>query len=73
MRFWITLSGYLVIFGMGILVWIASKVKPETIAPLSGLVDRLMHERNMRLVLVAVWWWLGWHFYTDPTLTSLIL
>lgn len=72
MRYWITLSGYLLIVLLGFLVWAYSRKNPEQMAPLGELVERLMQERNMRLVLVAIWWWIGLHFYTDPSLTSLV-
>ena len=72
MRYWITLAGYLLIVAFGILVWAYSRKNPKQIAPLGLLVHRLMRERNMRLVLIAIWWWIGLHFYTDPSLTSLV-
>jgi hypothetical protein len=73
MRYWVTLSGYLIIVLLGLILWLYSRRNPNQIAPFGNLVDRLMQERNMRLVLVSIWWWLGLHFYTDPSLTSLVL
>jgi Family of unknown function (DUF6186) len=48
----------------GFALWLWGRARPDQIAPLSGLVDRMMHHRNTRIAVVLVWWWLGWHFFT---------
>lgn len=48
----------------GVVLWLWGRFRPEQIAPLGDLVDRMMHHRNTRLAVVVVWWWLGWHFFT---------
>jgi hypothetical protein len=48
----------------GFTAWLIGRLKPQFVAPLGQLVARIMHNRNTRLALVVVWWWLGWHFFT---------
>jgi hypothetical protein len=48
----------------GFAAWLLGRLRPLIIAPLGHLVARIMHNRNTRLALVVVWWWLGWHFFT---------
>lgn len=55
---------YLGVIAIGFAVWILGRLRPDWIAPLGDLVARLMHNRNTRLAIMVVWWWLGWHFFT---------
>lgn len=32
------------------------------------LFDRLLDDRTVRVAVLAVWWWLGWHFLAGVTL-----
>lgn len=58
---------YTLVIAAGIAVWLVGRLKPQILAPLGALVARLMHNRNTRLALMVVWWWLGWHFFTVET------
>lgn len=55
---------YTVVIALGFLTWLVARLKPHLLARLGDLVARLMHNRNTRLALMLVWWWLGWHFFT---------
>ena len=55
---------YISVLVLGFAVWLFSRLKPHILAPLGDLVARLMHNRNTRIALMIVWWWLGWHFFT---------
>lgn len=33
-----------------------------------SLFDRAMADRRIRLAILVVWWWLGWHFLAGQTL-----
>lgn len=50
---------------LGIAAWAIGRLKPSVLAPLGALIARLMHHRNTRLALMVIWWWLGWHFFTN--------
>jgi len=37
-------------------------------ATVVDLFDRLLDDRTVRLAVIVVWWWLGWHFLAGQTL-----
>lgn len=37
-------------------------------ATVTELFDRLLDDRTVRLAVIVVWWWLGWHFLAGQTL-----
>jgi hypothetical protein len=45
--------------------WRAAREDPE--ATLAELFDRVMETRTVRVAIVMVWWWLGWHFFVAQT------
>jgi hypothetical protein len=56
---------YSVVILLGFGAWVLGRRKPEILAPLGDLISRLMHHRNTRIALMVIWWWLGWHFFTE--------
>lgn len=55
---------YLAVIIIGVAIWLLGRMRPDLVAPLGQLVARIMHHRNTRLAIIAIWWWLGWHFFT---------
>ena len=37
-------------------------------ATVTDLFDRLLDDRAVRLAVIIVWWWLGWHFLAGQAL-----
>lgn len=37
-------------------------------ASVTAMFDRLMSQRGVRVAVIVVWWWLGWHFLAGVTL-----
>ncbi|WEG08976.1 DUF6186 family protein [Microbacterium horticulturae] len=37
-------------------------------ASTTAMFDRLMSDRAVRLAVIVIWWWLGWHFLAGQTL-----
>lgn len=37
-------------------------------ASVTAMFDRLMSERGIRVAVIVIWWWLGWHFLAGVTL-----
>lgn len=37
-------------------------------ATVAGMFDRLMSDRPVRISVIVIWWWLGWHFLGGQTL-----
>lgn len=50
---------------LAFVVWGLGRRRPDLVAPLGDLIARIMHNRNTRLALMVVWWWMGWHFFTS--------
>lgn len=61
----IPLFEYLLVLVAGIVMWLLGRLRPDLVSPFGALIARIMHHRNTRLALVVVWWWLGWHFFTE--------
>ncbi len=51
-----------------ILLIVISWVRPGIVATFATVLDRTMRSRIARLVIIAFWWWLGWHFLVTPPL-----
>jgi Family of unknown function (DUF6186) len=52
------------VVGMFVLWWLG-RTKPQSVARLSSLVEHIMINRTTRIAVITVWWWLGWHFFSD--------
>jgi hypothetical protein len=55
---------YLGVIAAGLVLWVLGRVRPDIVAPFGDLIARIMHNRNTRLAIMVIWWWLGWHFFT---------
>lgn len=51
---------------MALLTW-RIKVSDDQ-ASVTELFDRLLDDRTVRLAVIVIWWWLGWHFLAGATL-----
>ncbi len=47
---------------------VISWLRPAVVATFATVLDRTMRSRIARLVIIAFWWWLGWHFLVTPPL-----
>lgn len=36
-------------------------------ATVTALFDRIMTSRAARVAIIAMWWWIGWHFLAGQT------
>jgi hypothetical protein len=55
---------YLGVLVLAALAWLLPRFRPNLLARVGDLVERIMHNRNTRIAVILVWWWLGWHFFT---------
>lgn len=63
------LSAAVFVCGVIILAAVALLIRrrhPE--ATTDELFDRLLEDRTVRVAVIAIWWWLGWHFRAGNTL-----
>jgi len=58
--------GYLLLLLAALSTWCWARIKPSTIASFGVLIRYLMQWRTNRIALIAIWWWLGWHFLGSP-------
>jgi hypothetical protein len=56
---------YLGVLAAGLALWVLGRLRPDLVAPFGDLIARIMHHRNTRIAIVVIWWWLGWHFFTE--------
>jgi hypothetical protein len=62
-----TIAGFAICLLAAIAVEIVARRDPERIAPLGGLLERVMATRSARVGILLFWWWVGWHFLVGPT------
>ncbi|MEN9970317.1 MAG: hypothetical protein RLZZ229_525 [Actinomycetota bacterium] len=55
---------YLAVIVLGFCCWLLGRFRPDIISPFGDLIARIMHNRNTRIAVIVIWWWLGWHFFT---------
>ncbi|MFE4469431.1 DUF6186 family protein [Leifsonia sp. NPDC056824] len=63
---WVTIAGFVLCGLLIVALVIQSQRRPERIAPLSSLLDRVMADRAARVTILLFWWWIGWHFLVTP-------
>lgn len=51
---------------LALATWRIRHADPD--ATVTALFDRLLDDRAVRIAVVVVWWWLGWHFLAGTTL-----
>ena len=51
---------------LGLVTWRIGRTDPD--ARVSDLFDRLLDDRAVRIAVIVIWWWLGWHFLAGATL-----
>lgn len=63
---WVTIAGFVVCGVLIVALVVQSRLRPDRIAPLGTLLDRVMADRAARFTILLFWWWLGWHFLVTP-------
>ena len=63
----IVIAGYLVIVAGMVITEIIARSRPDRIAPVDDMLERVMTSRTVRIGMVAAWWWFGWHFIFAKT------
>lgn len=66
----ISAVGFAALGVLAIALWGYARLRPGTVAPLGVLAERLMNRRRTRIALVSIWWWLGWHFFSNVQIAS---
>jgi len=37
-------------------------------ATVNAMFDRALSDRTVRIAVLLIWWWIGWHFFAGQTL-----
>ncbi|ACV79176.1 DUF6186 family protein [Nakamurella multipartita] len=56
------LAGYLLIGIALALLMLLSHRRPTAVARVSEMADAATRRRLGRVIVLVVWWWMGWHF-----------
>jgi hypothetical protein len=65
LRGFTTIAGYLTLLALGLFLYFSTRKPGGKIAPMTALVERVMHHRTTRIAIVLAWWWVGWHFMVN--------
>lgn len=63
---WITIGGFVLCGLLIVALVVQSRRRPDRLAPLGSLLDRVMADRAARVTILLFWWWIGWHFLVTP-------
>ena len=63
----VTIAGYLTIVALMIALEIYARRKPDRVTPLDDMLAQVMTSPTIRVGIIAVWWWFGWHFLFAST------
>jgi len=56
-----------VAFGVAAIVIDSMAHRPGSrLVPVAVLLQSAMGRRTVRIAVLLVWWWLGWHFLVEP-------
>jgi|GEM_PF-962086 len=58
-------SIYLVNLAGFVVLWLLGRHKNSRFARVSEVIESVMVHRTSRIAVITVWWWLGWHFFSD--------
>ncbi len=53
--------------GIALLVAALLVRREDPEATVAGMFDRMMADRTVRVAVLLIWWWLGWHFLGGQT------
>lgn len=63
----ITIAGFLTCVIAAVAVELRARTKPDYLAPVGTMLDRMMTSRSVRIGVLLFWWWAGWHFLVGQT------
>ncbi|MEY4397369.1 MAG: hypothetical protein RLZZ40_1125 [Actinomycetota bacterium] len=66
MIYWLTVAGYFTLLGAMVMLNVFARRRPDTVAPIGDMLERIMTSRTTRIGIIAAWWWFGWHFIFAP-------
>lgn len=58
--------GYFTLALSTVITWILARLRPDFVAPFGLLMRRMAERKTHRIAVLAIWWWIGWHFFGQP-------
>jgi hypothetical protein len=55
-------AGFLVLIALGVVMEMLARRPDATVPTVAEVMDRCLHTKTGRVVILVTWWWLGWHF-----------
>ena len=53
--------------GLALVVLLRAGVRRGAMATSARMFERAMANRTVRIAMIVLWWWLGWHFLVGQT------
>lgn len=63
----LTIAGFVVCIVAAVALELWARRRPDHLAPVDTLLERVMATRSARIGILLFWWWLGWHFLVGQT------
>ncbi|NEW52744.1 hypothetical protein GV794_20235 [Nocardia cyriacigeorgica] len=58
----VIITGFAILLGIALALTVVAHLRRDTLAPLSAVVVLALRTRTARLLILPLWFWLGWHF-----------
>jgi hypothetical protein len=55
-------AGFLLLIALGFVLEMLARRPDATVPTVAEVVDRCLRTKTGRVLILATWWWLGWHF-----------
>ncbi len=69
----IVIAVYLAIVAGMILTDLIARSRPDRLAPVDDMLEKVMTSRTVRVGIIAAWWWFGWHFIFATTVDPMVV
>ena len=69
----IVIAVYLAIVAGMILTDLIARSRPDRLAPVDDMLEKVMTSRTARVGMIAAWWWFGWHVIFATTVDPMVV
>ncbi len=56
-----------ILCGVALVLVVRAGVRRDAMATSARMLERTMANRTIRIAMIVLWWWLGWHFLVGQT------
>ncbi|WP_280233998.1 DUF6186 family protein [Nocardia cyriacigeorgica] len=58
----VVITGFAILLGIALTLTVVAHVRRGSLVPLGAVVVLALRTRTARLLILPLWFWLGWHF-----------